>query len=562
MLDVTLNTKFVVGTNLRGDMASADWRFLLPSLRFERVLCLGVPELPSLAVLSSMCQTIVVAGRDQRHLAKVVTACAARNISNVQPLLIDNISNMPCAAASIDLLYVTPDKSTRDIFSDKKALSGLSKLLKENGVIYSEAVLSMDRASDQHTMEKLSEPGLARPRVFQVTPTRGEMRTAIPMHDTLMTSYFEKNVLEAPSLISRSIDIVKQFSARQRCAMIAQRSPNELNGHLPAYLSSLAESQGKDIDGYSWGMSAMGRRNTRKVLFFLLNKESGEAEAIIKLTRSAAFNARLENEYRALDHVSKKNVVSAGTFPQPLFFGYSGSLAILGENIIQGKPFRKATTATIDCPYAKAAFEWVIDLGANTANSDPRGAVRTGEVLRNLFVQFTLIYKLTSNEQAFLAKQIEVIEQSTAAFPTVFQHGDPGIWNVMATDGGGVAFLDWEAAEQQGMPLWDLFYLLRSYGTWMSRRTGMRDSLKSFAKNFILPSEPSKLLQRLSREYCERVHLDKSLIEPLFYTCWLHRALKEATRLAPAKIEKGHYVNLLRLCIENRQAAGLAQLFS
>jgi len=92
--------------------------------------------------------------------------------------------------------------------------------------------------------------------------------------------------------------------------------------------------------------------------------------------------------------------------------------------------------------------------------------------------------------------------------------------------------------------------------------SGMCDSLKSFAKSFILPSESSKLLQSLVREYCEQVRLHKSLIEPLFYTCWMHRALKEATRLSAAKIEKGHYVNLLRLCIENRQVAGLAQLFS
>ncbi len=559
MLDVTLNTKFVVGTNVRGDMASADWRFLLPRLSFERVLCLGTPALATVAVLSEMSESIIIASSNKKRLAKAMAEYNARNIANAQSMHTQDVSNLSCPSQSIDLIYIASAKKRRAFFDEPAVVQELSRVLKEDGIIYFEADLPDEQAEPATELDGLKKFELSQPRVFRVTPQRGEMQTAIPIHDAMTESFFHKKVMEAPSFLTRTLE---RFSGTQRYAMITQRSEMEFNGHLPEYLSSLAMKNGKDLHGYRWGMSAMGRRNTRKVLFFLLNKERGEAEAIVKLTRSAAFNARLENEFRALDHVNKKNVVGDGTFPQPLFFGYSGSLAILGEKIVHGKPFRKATTATLDCPFANSAFNWIIDLGANTAVAHPDGRTRAAEVLKNLFDQFNLIYKLTNSERAFLDKQIEAIALSSADFPTVFQHGDPGIWNVMATDDRGVAFLDWEAAEQQGMPMWDLFYFMRSYGTWMSRRAGMRDSLKSFAKNFILPSELSKLLFNLTQKYCEKVRLDKSLIEPLFYTCWMHRALKEATRLSAAKIEKGHYVNLLRLCIENRQTAGLAQLFS
>jgi hypothetical protein len=559
MLDVTLDTKFVVGTNIRGDMASADWRFLLPRLSFERVLCLGVPELPAVAVLSGMCVNMIIASSNKKRLAKAIAECNARRLANVQSMHVPHVSSIPCPSRGVDLIYIVSDKKRRAFLDDRTVMQELSRVLKEDGIIYFEADMPNEQVEPAATLNDLKKFDLSYPRVFRVTPLCGEMRTAVPILDTMTESFFREKVMEAPSFVSRAIE---RFSGKQRYAMITQRSQVEFNGHLPEYLSSVALSNGKDLHGYRWGMSAMGRRNTRKVLFFLLNKESGEAEAVIKLTRSAAFNARLENEYRALDHVSKNGVVKAGTFPQPLFFGHSGRLAMLGEKMIHGKPFRKATAATIDCAFAKAAFEWIINLGVDTVEAHGNGAARAAEVMKNLFDQFSQIYRLTIDEHAFLVKQIETIAQSPSAFPTVFQHGDPGIWNVMATDSGGVAFLDWEAAEQEGMPLWDLFYFLRSYGTWMSRRAGMRDSLKSFAKNFILPSEPSKLLFGLTQKYCERVHLHTGLVEPLFYTCWMHRALKEATRLTKAEIEKGHYVNLLRLCIENRQAAGLAQLFS
>jgi hypothetical protein len=44
------------------------------------------------------------------------------------------------------------------------------------------------------------------------------------------------------------------------------------------------------------------------------------------------------------------------------------------------------------------------------------------------------------------------------------------------------------------------------------------------------------------------------LIEPLFYTCWMHRALKESTRLTAGNLERGHYFSVLSACIEHAEA--------
>ena len=50
------------------------------------------------------------------------------------------------------------------------------------------------------------------------------------------------------------------------------------------------------------------------------------------------------------------------------------------------------------------------------------------------------------------------------------------------------------------------------------------------------------------------------LVEPLFYTCWMHRALKESTRLTAGDLERGHYFSVLRASIKRREA--LASLFT
>jgi aminoglycoside phosphotransferase (APT) family kinase protein len=176
-------------------------------------------------------------------------------------------------------------------------------------------------------------------------------------------------------------------------------------------------------------------------------------------------------------------------------------------------------------------------------------------------MQFASIYKLSQHERTFLERQLLTLQTGRASLPTVFQHGDPGTWNVLITQNGRSAFLDWEASEPQGMPLWDLVYFLRSYCVGAARAQGVADGLAGFEQQFLQTSALSDLVVQSIERYCEAIDLPRAYLEPLFYTCWMHRALKQATRLTGAKLEGGHYLNLLRLCIAQRQSPTLTRLF-
>jgi hypothetical protein len=63
MIETTLQTSFVPGTNVKGDIAGANWAFLLPSMELERVLCLGAPPVEALTTLARIAKRVtVVAG--------------------------------------------------------------------------------------------------------------------------------------------------------------------------------------------------------------------------------------------------------------------------------------------------------------------------------------------------------------------------------------------------------------------------------------------------------------------------------------------------------------------
>jgi aminoglycoside phosphotransferase (APT) family kinase protein len=157
---------------------------------------------------------------------------------------------------------------------------------------------------------------------------------------------------------------------------------------------------------------------------------------------------------------------------------------------------------------------------------------------------------------------VAAIAAGEAGIRLVFQHGDPGPWNLLITPEGQPAFLDWEAADPEGMPLWDLFHFLRSFGFSISKQAGRHDYIGSFADQVLAASELNRLLANTATRYCSETSLDCRLVEPLFYLCWTHRAVKEASRLPRDKLQSGRYFNLLRLAVEQRDAPGLRRLFS
>jgi thiamine kinase-like enzyme len=164
--------------------------------------------------------------------------------------------------------------------------------------------------------------------------------------------------------------------------------------------------------------------------------------------------------------------------------------------------------------------------------------------LRGYLDTFAQIYG-DSDLESVLRDQIDVLERAGDRLPRVFLHGDPGTWNMLATRDGRVAFLDWESAEVAGLPLWDLFYFLRSYG--LTRLRGhVPTPLAAFDSAYFGSSDLTTWVHEQIAAYCRAVELHPDWVVPLYYTCWMHRSLKEATRLERSRLGTGHFINVLR----------------
>lgn len=612
MLTRTLATDYLAGTNLKHNVAGASWIYLMPSLELDHIVCIGLPSPAALATLVRISGrvTIVYHNRDAVGQVQDEAPSDSAKVSVVQ-----SISELLAMGdGHADLLYITDKQSVRRIQDDQYFQSELSRLAHTHGLIYFEFG-PMSSLRKRRGLAKLGERSGSH-QLLWLTPWHSEMETAVPVSARGMTARFFQHRLYSPSLdvsalkhqlrqlkrVRNSSSVVEQtkppgkrFVRRLRAPFrawfrtvalkfikafgwlervllkrmrIARRYGLFLQAHgdadglqmgnPPSYLQAVAAPAGVDLSEHQWGFSARGSYSSRKLLFYLFKEQEQDADNsgsnyLVKMVREPAYNGRLENEYRALAWLEENGVRGKANFPKAEFFGSHNGLAIAGESYIDGVPFRAKTQATVDCPYARDVIDWIIELGAVTARGSQSTPSQLAAALEQLLGSFAELYGPPPEVYTFLANQIAHLGRNQGSIPLVFQHGDPGTWNMFVTNQGQIAVLDWEAAEPLGVPLWDLFYFLRSYSILVARKGGRRDRSKGYREQFLAGGAMGQLVADATARYCQRVALPRSLVEPLFYTCWMHRALKEASTLPVNRLASGRYFRLLRLTIEERE---------
>ncbi|MGH8907542.1 MAG: aminoglycoside phosphotransferase family protein [Egibacteraceae bacterium] len=541
ILGQTLATEFVVGSNASGT-AGGNWPFLLPTLQVGRVLCCGAPTLASLRTLSGIAEDVVVSPtRSGRALAE---AARREGLGNVRACDLAALT-----AGTVDVAWVGRRASAA-------LLDRLDLLLRPEGLLFANVPTAAMRSR------------FSGGQTLWTAPRRHDVHLAVPLpHGSVIDWARRGGLAEATRgrLARRgrrrlAVPTPMRRPPTRRAALLGRPGMSGLA--LPAYVLRIAEEAGVPIQGRPWAFWAPGRYASKKILFFVFDQAGERPDIIVRLTRHPALNHRLENEWRALRRLERIGVGDAETLPRPRFFGWHQGLAILGETAIQGVAFQGRSRGGVDCPYGRAMIDWLVDLGVRTADRTSFGPSEIAGAVSALHDRFTATYQLRPDHARILADHVAALCSKADRLPAVMQHGDPGTWNLMVTPAGRVGILDWEACEQHGMPLWDIFYFLRSYGVWASRVAGTRDQLRGCARQFFDASPRSELAASAVERFCERAGLSGQLVEPLFFTCWMHRALKEATRLRPGRVNSGHFVRLLRRCLQERRSPGLRRLFS
>jgi hypothetical protein len=561
----SLEAQSVPGTNLKGAVDEAHWYFLLPRLELGKVLVLGSISPSTLATLSDLADEAAVWAKGDDHV-RLHTLAEERGLSNVHLLSAERGAGLPLPADDFDVLFVAQPQLVGSYLGDANLSAELTRVLKATAALYAEYSSLLGRRYRPNSESWLDERGPL--EHLWAAPAWGEMRFAAPIGDTAAIEYLKTRFLETvlrrellkrPRRVLARSPLLNRIVRRRAILAAHERQMPPLGP--PRYIEAIAATAGVPTKGLRWAFAAPGDYSSQKALLFLFDDDADQPRSVVKITRDARHNARLENEWKALTHLQERGIGAAANRPEPLFFGHHAGRTILGETALAGVPFPQKTQASPDCPYAHRAIEWLAELGISTSHR-PENQADLIARLEALLRRFEEIYSPEPDTARFLARQVDTVGQNAEGLRLVFQHGDPGPWNVLVSPTGAPGFLDWEAADPDGMPLWDVLHFLRSFAFSVSQKRGTRDALRSFADHVAGASPINALLVETTNRFCSESGLSPGLVEPLFYLCWVHRAVKQASRLPQRRLESGRYFNLVRLSVQHRDAPGLQRLFS
>jgi SAM-dependent methyltransferase len=557
------------GSNRRDVLAQADWRFLLGDTSAMDVLVIGVPSRAVVAAIAACARTVVVATADPQ-VAHGLLRDLESDASNVTISPVARDGTIPAGGAEFDAVICCSGVSAAPRRSSG-LVREIARVTRPAAAVYVEGGrIGVARFERQWT-QYVDAPGSSAHR-FWLIRRRRSTRAAIPTADAAaLGEHFVRHVLHGNSRAWRLLAPVAAFLARHRLlhrvsphhAVRVTRAPQDAVGtrrrHAFEDLVDIGLKHQIDLSGHRSALLARGAYDSNKVAVYFFEPNSGRPDVIVKATRTPRFNHRLDAEFQALQRLHSVDAVRRGSYPEALFLDTFQDLTVLGQKVVHGAPFRARTSGKPDCPLARDGIAWITQLGAATAVHDAFSGRAVAEDCESLTARAAELYGLSTSEVDFLTRFFDRFRQAGTVLPLVFRHGDAGIWNVLATADDRCAFLDWEASEPAGPPLWDLFDFVRSFGNWIGRVQGERDSTAIYARAFAARGPLADLQATAVRQYSAAVGVHPDFVAPLFYSCWLQRAIREAA-WATGHLVDGTFIRLLRLCIEKVDEPGMRWL--
>lgn len=552
------------GSNRAHHLARADWRFLLPPMTGARVLFLGAPHIGELSALDSARLVVVAASLSPERARHLLAAAREAGLDNVAHLDVDVRAALPLRDGSFDVVIVAGKLGLRTLTLPPSTHRDTGRVLAPAGRVYVATNVPAGALLLRRWLNRCVGP-VHRAAVCWTVWRKGSMRAAVPLASAaLVGRHFFGDVLYGRTLAGRVL--VQAAVALSRAGLlhhaladrvaIASRGPADTN--VFHHLVHIARRHGIDLGKHAIGLLSHGNYDSNKNAFFAFPAGSAHPDVLIKVTRTPAFNHRLSAEHESLRLLHEGSYVPSGSYPEALFLDRFGELALLGQKIVEGTPFRRATTARPDCPAARSGIEWITRLGSASAQRDASARSSLTHRLEQLLARVAATYPLDEREREFLAARLAALAAGTGPLPLVFRHADAGTWNMLVTPAGEAAFLDWEVSERSGPPLWDLLDFVQSYGSWMARVAGATDTLSRDAA-FMEEGPVLDLLIDAVQRYCTAVGLARTDIEPLLYTYWLDRADRQSA-WAAGPLADASYFRLLRAGIARRDGRALCRL--
>lgn len=267
-------------------------------------------------------------------------------------------------------------------------------------------------------------------------------------------------------------------------------------------------------------------RTSRHVIGLLIPSGAADPQLVVKLPRRHGDGEGIACEAAVLGALRKACPQLERTVPRVVAFA-DGDRPLLVETALTGPLLTPRMLRATPSRCIDAVAGWLIALSATRqSGSDASYERLLGEPLAFLAESFPL----RAPQRELVARTLELVEPlRSAEVPRVLEHGDLSHPNLIWLRGDHVGVVDWELAEEKGLPLHDLAFFLTS-ATLALRRPGTVEArAAAFHDAFFVPGGWARA--RVTA-YKGKLALDGQVLTPLFAACWARYTAQLVARIA------------------------------
>ncbi len=268
-----------------------------------------------------------------------------------------------------------------------------------------------------------------------------------------------------------------------------------------------------------WLLLTGGKRTINKVVGLPFAPDSESPELVVKFARVPEAEPSIAHEASVLRTIAE-NHLDVPDVPRVVAAGRRVGRTALAETAVHGT--RLMSTLSFDTlpQLAAGVTKWLVSLaGRNEAHPTALWQERLVEVPVRIFErQFETV--IDGELLARVRRRLAYL----GPLPLVVEHRDCAPWNIVLTERGTPALLDWESAEPAGLPMLDLVYFLTNAAFVLEGALESGRTRESYRGLLSASTGTGRVAEKCLADYCQALGLDPAQLPALRLLTWIVHA--------------------------------------
>jgi aminoglycoside phosphotransferase (APT) family kinase protein len=272
-------------------------------------------------------------------------------------------------------------------------------------------------------------------------------------------------------------------------------------------------------------------RTSRHVVALLIPNGAVEPSLVVKIPRLPHDAEGISREARVLVALHEHSPDAGESVPRVVAYS-DGDQPVLLETAFIGPLLTRAALRDGPSRSIDEVVRWLISLPRDAGHD-----VSFERLIEEPLAHFAETCPEAASEGDLVDRTLGIIEPLRhARVPHVLEHGDLSQPNLILLSNGRVGVVDWELAEEHGLPLHDLSFFLVFASLALRPARAAEGYGKVFAEAFFGRAAWAKA--RVVA-YAEGLELERALLTPLFVACWARHTARLAAQLGTGSSDVG-----------------------